>query len=705
MTSVVNLSRDGAILTIELNNPPVNASSQKVREGLMEGLLAAQSDASIAAVIICAAGRTFMAGADITEFDLPEVPAPDPNDVFDAVEALGCPVIAALHGTVLGGGMELALAAHYRIALSSTKFGFPEVKLGVLPGAGGTQRLPRIAGVQAALDIMTSGTPISASKALSLGILDAVVQDGLRVAAIEMARSLIESAQPLRLASRLVVDASTLSPSFFDDYRSRLPPVSKGGRAASEIVRCVEAALELPFAQALRLERAAFEDLRVTPESAALRHIFFAEREAARIPGMSREVKLREIRKVGVVGAGTMGGGIAMTFANAGFPVTLLEVGEEALKRGLGLIRKNYEATAAKGRLTLDEVEQRVKAITGTLDDAALSDCDLVIEAAFEDLEVKRAICSRLGRVCKPGAIIASNTSTLDVDVLAEATGRPEDVVGMHFFSPAHVMKLLEIVRGAKTSPEALATVMSVAKIIGKTAVVSGVCYGFIGNRMLESYLRETEFLLLEGATPSQIDKAIEAFGMAMGPCRMIDMAGVDVAAKVVIERQKAGGLPDDPSYRTVVQRLFELGRHGQKTASGYYRYDGRKAIVDAEVQAICLELAQRHGIARRDNISDLEILERCLYPLINEGAQILEEGIAYRPGDIDVVWVQGYGFPAYKGGPMHMVSASGATSIRKRLEAYANTRGNLHGYWTVSPRLIRLGDEEARRTAAVAAQ
>lgn len=699
----VNISRDGPILTIEIDNPPVNASSQRVRQGLMEGLLGARADASVEAVILCAAGRTFMAGADITEFDLPAVPQPDPNEVFDAVEALGRPVIAALHGTVLGGGLELALAAHYRIALASTKLGLPEVKLGVLPGAGGTQRLPRVAGIQAALDMMTSGVSVGAGTALKLGILDAVVESDLRQHAVAMAHRLIAERKPLRLASRLAADTSTVGPGFFDDYRRKLPAVGKGGRAAHEIVRCVQAAVDLPFPEALRLERAAFEDLRNSAESAALRHIFFAEREATRIPGLPRDVKLRSIHKVGVVGAGTMGGGIAMTFANAGFPVSLVEVRQEALERGMAAIRNSYEATAAKGRMTAADVRQRVGLIQGSLDDSALADCDLVIEAAYEDLEIKRSICSRLGKVCKPDAIIASNTSTLDIDVLAEASGRPGDMVGMHFFSPAHVMKLLEVVRGAKTSPEVLATVLSIAKTIGKAAVVSGVCYGFIGNRMLESYLRETEYLLMEGASPSQIDSAIEAFGMAMGPCRMIDMAGVDVAAKVVLERQKGGGLPDDPAYRAVVRRLHELGRFGQKTSSGYYRYEGRTAIEDPQVADICRGLAQAHGIVQRDEISDAEIVERCLFPLINEGQQILEEGIAYRPGDIDVVWVQGYGFPAHKGGPMHAAGVIGAAVIRDRLAAYGSSRGNAHGYWTVSPRLSRLADEEDQRFADAA--
>lgn len=692
MTSCVNSIRDGAILVLEIDSPPVNSLSQSVRRELLDALTTAHGDATVEAVVLCAAGRTFVAGADITEFDANEIAAPDPNDLFDVLERFGRPVVAALHGTVLGGGLELALAAHHRIALDSTKLGLPEVTLGVLPGSGGTQRLPRLTGVLPALDMMTRGSWVNATEARALGIVDAVVQDGLRVAAVETARRLAEAGGALRVTSRMSLDQAQGTSEFFASYRLGLPSRQKGGRAAHAIVDCVESAMALPFGDALRQERTAFDALRVNPESVALRHIFFAEREATRIPGLPRDVSARTIHRVGVVGAGTMGGGIAMTFANAGFSVTLVEVQEQALQRGVQAIRKSYEAAVARKRLTHDEMEHRLSLISGSLDDRALAACDLVVEAVYENLAVKEAICRRLGEICKRGAIIATNTSTLNVDTLAEATGRPQDVVGMHFFSPAHVMKLLEVVRGAHTAPDVLATVMVVAKKLGKAAVVSGVCYGFIGNRMLEGYLREAEFLLMEGASPSQIDSAIEDFGMAMGPCRMIDMAGVDVAAKVVIERGAAGNLPDDPSYRAVVQRLNAMGRFGQKAASGYYRYEGRSALADPEVDAVCRELAQQHGIARREAIPADEIVERCIYPLINEGAQALEEGIAYRPGDVDVVWVHGYGFPAFKGGPMHLASAIGPEVIKASLDSYAAARGNHAGYWTASEGLKRLG-------------
>lgn len=431
--------------------------------------------------------------------------------------------------------------------------------------------------------------------------------------------------------------------------------------------------------------------------AAALQHLLLAENAAVVIPGLDDEAQLRSIQTVGVIGAGTMGGGIAMNFANAGIAVVIVETSQEALNRGLSLVRKNYEASAAKGRLTLTQVEQRMALLQGSLDYAALSDCDLVIEAVFENMEVKKKVCLQLGRVCKPGAIIASNTSTLDVNVLAAATGRPGDVVGMHFFSPANVMRLLEVVRGAATTPEVLATVMQVARDIGKVAVVSGVCYGFIGNRMLESYLRESEFLMMEGATPSQIDGAIEALGLSMGPCRMMDMAGVDVGGKVVQERGKAGGLPPDPAYRAVVVQMLESGRHGQKTTAGYYRYEGRNAIADPKVARLCQQLADEHGIAQRFDISDQEIVERCLYPLINEAARILEEGIAYRPGDIDVVWTRGYGFPTHRGGPVYMADQIGLAVIVERLQHYANTRGNRFGYWTPSNLLLSLARDGKR--------
>jgi 3-hydroxyacyl-CoA dehydrogenase len=516
-----------------------------------------------------------------------------------------------------------------------------------------------------------------------------VVDGNVVEAALRHATELVAKRAPLpTLCSRPVAPAS-VTPTLFAETRAGLAKKSRGAIAPARIVDCVEAAVGKSFAEGLAYERELFVECMNSPQSAALRHAFFAEREAGKIPGFAKDLALRPIKKVGIVGAGTMGGGIAMNFLNAGIPVVLVEVKADALQRGIGLIRKNYEATASKGRMTLEQVEQRMALCAGSLDYADFRDCDLLIEAVFESMEIKKVVMAKLGEVAKAGAIIATNTSTLDVDVLAAASGRAADVVGMHFFSPANVMRLLEVVRGGKTAPEVLATVMALAKTIKKVAVVSGVCFGFIGNRMLEPYLRECEALLLEGATPSQIDKAIESFGMAMGPCRMIDMAGVDVAAKVVLERRKEGTLPADKSYRMACQMLFELGRYGQKTNAGYYKYEGRTAVHDPEVDQIMARLAEQFGITRRSDISDQEILERCLYPLINEGARILEEGIAYRPGDIDIVWLNGYGFPALKGGPMHSGSVIGLQELAARLDHYAAQRGNEHGYWTTA-KLLR---------------
>ena len=681
------------ILTIEINNPPVNALALPVRVGLLQAFRAAQEDVEIDAVILQSAGRTFVAGGDIGEFDQPTMAEPFYNEVHAAMDKLDRPVIAALHGSVLGGGLELAMSAHYRVALADTRLGLPEVKLGIVPGAGGTQRLPRLAGVRVALDMMTTGSPVSAAEAQELGIIDRVVQSDLRAAALATARQAIEAVsagQPLPVTSLKPVDAGNLAPSYFEDYLQRLAPAEKGGQAARAVVRCVEAAVEMEFAQGLAFEREIFESLRRSARSKALRHVFFAERVAARIPGLAQDVAVRPAASVGVLGAGTMGSGIAMTFANAGIPTVLVETSQAALDRGLGLIRGLYEASATKGRITEAQAEQRMALLTGTLDDQRLRECDMVIEAVFENLDLKKQVCARLGQVCKPGAIIATNTSTLDVDVLAEATGRAQDVVGLHFFSPAHVMRLLEVVRGARTAPEVLATVMQLSRKIGKVAVVSGVCYGFIGNRMAEVYMREAEFLLMEGATPARIDGVVEAWGMAMGPCRMLDMAGVDVGAKTVIEATRERKLGKDPAYRAVVRKLFEEGRFGQKTGAGYYRYDGRKPVEDPDTARIVIELAARHGIAPRDDITDEEILERLLYAMINEGYKILDEGIAFRPGDIDIIWTAGYGFPAFRGGPMWSADEIGLPHIVDRLRHYGRRSGDGYGYWSVSPLLER---------------
>jgi 3-hydroxyacyl-CoA dehydrogenase len=686
---VVTVARNGAIAVVTIDSPPVNAMSAPVRRGLLDALNALACDDSVVGIVLACAGRTFVAGADISEFGTDAFAEADPNEVHAVIESLDKPVVCALHGTALGGGMELALACHYRIASPSARLGLPEVTLGLLPGGGGTQRLPRLIGAAAALDMMLSGTLVTARLALETGLIDDVVDGDLIAAALHFVGELHARRAALHVASARDVDPASFTPALFADKRAELAKKARGAFAPARIVDCVEAAATRPFAAGLAHERGLFVECMNSPQSVALRHTFFAEREAGKIPGIARDLALRPINKVGIVGAGTMGGGIAMNFLNAGIPVVLLEAKADALERGIGLIRKNYEATASKGRMSREQVEQRMALCGGSLDYADLRGCDLLIEAVFESMDIKKAVMARLGEIARPGAIIATNTSTLDVDVLAAASGRAAEVVGMHFFSPANVMRLLEVVRGRETAPEVLATVMALAKKIKKVAVVSGVCFGFIGNRMLEPYLRECEFLLMEGATPTQIDTAIEAFGMAMGPCRMIDLAGVDVAAKVVLERRKEGTLPADPAYRMTCQTLFELGRHGQKTSAGYYKYEGRTPVHDPEVGVVLAALAGKFGIKRRSDISDREIVERCLYPLINEGARILEEGIAYRAGDIDIVWINGYGFSALKGGPMHTANAIGLKELAVCLDRHAAERGNTHGYWTAA-KLLR---------------
>jgi 3-hydroxyacyl-CoA dehydrogenase len=680
MPDTVSFSREGLIGLICIANPPVNAISPAVTQGLIDALAQFEAAADLQALVLHCAGRTFVAGGDIASFEDPAFTAAPYNGFLARLEAQPRPVVAALHGTVLGGGLELALACHHRVAQRSTRLGLPEVKIGLLPGSLGTQRLPRLVGAALALDLITSGRMIGAVQAQQAGLVDALADGDPRAAGIAAAQALLAAGRPPRRASALtaaLAPAALLAQAEAEAARKPQYPALAG------IVRCVRAAVERPFADGEAVEAAEFGALVHSPTSRALRHLFFAEREAAKIPGLPPGLALRPIRRVGIVGAGTMGGGIAMNFANAGIPTVLLEVDDAALQRGLGLVRRNYEASAAKGRLKPEQVEQRMGLLTGALDDSALADCDLVIEAVFEDLGLKQQVMARLGRVARPGAIIATNTSTLDVNLLAQASGRPADVLGMHFFSPANVMRLLEVVRGDATAPEVLATVMKLATAIGKVPVVSGVCYGFIGNRMAEVYMREAEFLLLEGAEPAQVDGAVEALGFAMGPCRMLDMAGVDVGAKTVIEWGKSGGRPADPAYRALVQALFARGRFGQKTGAGYYRYEGRTPLPDSALGTLAAELAAQLGIARRSDIGRDEIVERLLYPLINEGLKILDEGLAYRAGDIDVVWVAGYGFPDHRGGPLWLGQQIGLPVIAQRLAHFAATRGNAWGYWT----------------------
>ena len=684
MTSPVSYELVDDIGVITVDNPPVNALSHAVREGLHDAILAAQKDASRAVLIVCA-GRTFIAGADITEFGKPPR-EPHLPDLCNTIEASSKIVVAALHGTALGGGLEVALSCHYRCALPDAKVGLPEVKLGLLPGAGGTQRLPRLIGAQAALDLMTSGNPIGAGQAASLGLIDHVVDGELVDAAINWCRELAESGAARRATSELPVES--IPDGAFDEYRSTLARRARGQVAPQRIVDCVEASLTGPFAEGLKIEREAFIDCMQSPQSAALRHMFFAERAAAKVHGLSRDTPLRDVNKVAVIGAGTMGSGIAMNFANAGMQVVLLEVDGEALARGLGIIERNYQGGVKRGKLTEEKALECRGRITGTTDYESLSDADLVIEAVFENLELKQQIFAKLDAVCRQGAILATNTSYHDVDRIAAATQRPQDVIGLHFFSPAHIMKLLEVVRAEKTADDVLATCMALAKKIRKTPVVSGVCYGFIGNRMLGHYAREAQLCIIEGATPERVDTAMQEWGMAMGPLAVFDLAGLDVGYKA---RQ---GLPEsergDPRAFRVADALVEMNRLGQKTGAGFYRYDAetRERSSDPDVQALIEREAAALGVEQREIDTD-EIVDRLIFALVNEGLNILDEGIAQRPGDIDVVYVYGYGFPAWRGGPMHYADAVGLAHVLERVREFEQRFGPEN--WTPAPLLEKL--------------
>ena len=687
MSPVVNYIVDGTIGVISVGSPPVNALSRPVRQGLHDAITAAQTDASEAVVIICE-GRTFIAGADITEFGKPAM-EPFLPDLLNTIEDSKKPVVAAIHGTALGGGLETALSAHYRCALASAKVGLPEVKLGILPGAGGTQRVPRLVGVRAALDLITTGDPIGAERALQMGLIDKIVDGDLRREAIAWARELIgQGAAPRKSSEQPVPEFDA---AVFDGYRAVLAKRARGQIAPQHIVSCVEAATNRSFEDGLKVERDLFIECMQSPQSAAMRHLFFAERQAAKIDGLPKDTRQRPIDSVGVIGGGTMGGGIAMCFANAGIPVTLIEVNDDALARGLSIVERNYAASVKRGKLTEDKATKCRALITGSTDYASLAEADLVIEAVFEDPELKKTIFARLDAQCKPGAILATNTSYQDVNQIAAATKRPEDVIGLHFFSPANIMKLLEVVRAEKTADDVLATCMTIAKKIRKVPVMSGVCYGFIGNRMLQPYFREAQLCLIEGATPEQVDNAMEEWGMAMGPIRVADLAGIDVGykARQALSESERG----DPRAYRVADVLAEMGRLGQKSGAGFYRYDPdtRKHSSDPAVLEIVEREAAAFGIERRD-IPDAEIVDRLVYALVNEGMHIIEEGIAQRPGDIDVVYIYGYGFPASRGGPMHYADAVGLKHVYERVLEFGERFGA--EAWAPAPLLVQLATE-----------
>ncbi|MGQ0621732.1 MAG: 3-hydroxyacyl-CoA dehydrogenase NAD-binding domain-containing protein [Panacagrimonas sp.] len=684
----VETTLDGDIAVVTIHNPPVNALSTAIRTGLIEALTAAAANAAVKGVLLIGADKTFVAGADIREFGKPLQPPFFP-EVLSAVETCAKPVVAALHGNALGGGLELALACHYRVGLPSLKLGLPEVNLGLLPGAGGTQRLPRLVGPEKALDMILSGKPVSATEGLALGVLDRIVEgsthDELRSGAIEFLLGVIAQAGPLPLASRRQDRVANTDPALFAEVRRKNATRWKGLAAQWKIVDCVEVACTMSFDEGTVVERRSFFELKDSPQSKALRHVFFAEREATKIPGLPDNVQAKTIRSAAVIGAGTMGGGIAMCFANAGIPVKQLEVTAEALARGRAIVEKNYAVSVERGSMSADKAAKALALIGGATDYADIADCDLVIEAVFEEMGVKQEIFRKLDAVMKPEAVLASNTSTLDIDGIARATARPGAVIGMHFFSPANVMKLLENVRGDLASPETIATAMSIARQIGKIPVLAGNCPGFIGNRILYTYGRECDFLLEEGATPWQVDKALQAFGFPMGMYLMRDLAGLDVSWRV----RKGREATRDKSlrYSPIADRICEQGRFGQKTGAGYYKYEGRNATPDPAIEQLVSAVSAELGIARKP-VSDEEIVMRVMCAMVNEGARILDEGIAIRASDIDVIYLNGYGFPRYRGGPMFWAEQEGLRTILERICAYHAEFG---AWWKPAPLLERL--------------
>ncbi len=683
--------RDG-IAVITLNNPPVNGLGNALRAGIAEGLEKADSDPDIKAVVLIGSAKAFSGGADIREFNKPMTKPnlPEVNDIQDSMQK---PLVAAIGGFALGGGLELALACHYRIALEKSLLGLPEVKLGILPGSGGTQRLPRVIPVHEAARMMILGDPIPAPKAKELGLVDEIVSGDLLEAGIAYAQKLVaEGKGPRRIRD--------MPPKVEGDQKALLEAVpaqaakSAGGNPApAEIAKCIHAAVTLPFDEGRKVERERFEHLVNTVDSKALRHMFFAERQTSKIPDVPDATPTREIKKAAVVGAGTMGGGIAMCFANAGIPVVIADVSQEALDKGMQKIRDNYEATVKRGRLKAEDMEKRYALIQPSVDLNALKPADIVVEAVFERMEVKQDMFKKLDAVMKPGAILATNTSTLDVNKIADVTKRPQDVIGTHFFSPAHVMRLLEVVRAEKTAKDVLATTMKLGKKLKKVPIVSGVCDGFIGNRMIERYSQQAGLLLDEGASPQQVDAALQKWGMAMGPFTMSDLAGNDIGWDI---RKRRYYERPEMAYSKFADKVCELGRFGQKTGKGFYRYepDNRKALPDPEIDALLDKYRKEHGLQTRE-ISDQEIVERCIYALVNTGARILEEGIALRASDIDMVYLAGYGFPPHRGGPMFYADSVGLDKVVAAIEKFQK---GYHGeQWQPAPLLVKLAKEGKR--------
>ena len=683
INDVTTIEKDSNISIITLNSPPVNALSAGVREGLHDGITQARNDAETEAIVLICDGRTFIAGADISEFGK-EPRGPSLFEVQEFIEDSNKPVIAAIHGTALGGGLEVALTCHYRIAVPSAKCGLPEVNLGLLPGAGGTQRLPRVVGVEKALQMVTSGMHVAANECLEMGLVDEIAgEDSLLDDAISFAKKIVSEQRPLVKISEMndKVEAARGNENLFKDFRKSIARKTRGFLAPEYNIQCIEAAVNNSFADGVKVERKLFMELVTGTQSAAQRYAFFAQRQVAKIPDIEPETEIKPFESIGVIGAGTMGGGISMNFANAGIAVTIVEQNQERLDKGLGIIRKNYENTANKGRITFEDVEKRMNLIQGSTSIEDLSESDLIIEAVFENMDLKKDIFRTLDKIAKDGAILATNTSALDVNEIAAETKRPEDVIGLHFFSPANVMRLLEIVRGEKTSKSVVATSMKMAKKIGKIAAVVGVCPGFVGNRILAQRQREANKLILEGAMPWDVDDVLFEFGFPMGPFAMSDLAGLDI-----------GWDENLSNGDTLRDRLCEAGRLGQKTGKGFYIYDEkRNKSPDTEVENLIKEFSEANQIQRR-NISKDEILERCLYPMINEGFKILEEGMAIRASDIDIVWINGYGWPVYQGGPMFYGNLIGYDKVLEWLKDMEKSHGS---EFTPSPYLEKVVSEE----------
>ena len=684
ITEMVDLETRGDIALILIDNPPVNAISQGVRQGLLEGFQRVANDDAVHGVVLACRGRTFIAGADISEFGKPPL-APGLDLVLPGIENCPKPVVAAIHGSALGGGLEIAMCAHYRVGAPDAQYGQPEVKLGLVPGAGGTQRLPRVVGVRKALEMCAIGDPIRSPDALEVGLIDEIITGDLFAGAVTFTERLVAEATPLtRIRDRdeKIIEARD-DRNVFAEFRREIARKTRGFEAPAKSIELIEATLDTPIDEGLKREHAIFEELMRGRQSQAQRYYFFSEREAAKVPDIPRDTPLRDVKTVGILGAGTMGGGIAMNFLNAGIPVKIVERDQETLDRGIDVVRKNYQRSAKRGRFTMEQVEERMSLLEPGIDKSALGEVDMIIEAVFELMPLKKSVFQELDSIARPGAIIASNTSGLDINEIAGVTERPQDVIGTHFFSPANVMRLLEIVRARETAPDVLATTLKVAKTIGKIPAVVGVTPGFVGNRILHERGIEADRLVMEGAPPAQVDQVLYDFGLPMGPFAMMDLAGLDV-----------GWDPDNTASRTIRETLCETGRRGQKNGSGYYTYDPetRAPTPDPEVLELIRAFAEKRGVAHRDDITDEEILDRTLLPMVNMGAKILEEGKAMRASDIDVIWVNGYGWPRYRGGPMFWAEGLGLDTVAAKIKAFGTTLGGDH--WELSPLIERLAAE-----------